>query len=209
MVSYRHTKAIPSIPLQGKAMPPATSSSVPLTNQYRTTAVLQLIRVIGIPTNLMSGMKNGGSSSSGTNRRQRKQEIIYIDTDSEGEDEVLVTPTKRQRSPQREKEDIKPRLKTPKVEYYQKRRLEQDVKPFVGLGRAPNTGGRNVQPSFGRDVKPDVKPVLTAMGKLSVSSTSTIAWSHIARLIEQLGGRKRGKTPVLFRFNPWSWSSIQ
>ena len=146
-------------------------------------------------------MKHGESSSS---PNKRKKNVIYIDdSDSEGEAEVLVTPTKRQRSPQRE-EDIKPRSKTPKVEYYQNRRLEQDVKPFVGLGRAPNTGAsRNVKPSsFGRDVKPNVKPVSTAMGQLSVSPTLANPSNQIMRLIEQLGGRKRGKIPVLFRFNP-------
>ena len=67
------------------------------------------------------------------------------------------------------------------MEYYQNRRLEQNVKPFVGLGRAPNMGARNVKPnSFGRDVKPDVKPVLTAMGQLSVCSTSKLSTSDYA-----------------------------
>lgn len=167
--------------------------------QYRTTAVLQLIKVVGIPTSLMSGMKHGGSSSPSNSKG--KKDVIYIDA-SDSEDEVLVTPTKRQRSPQREQEDIKPRLKTPKVEYYQNRRLEQDVKPFVGLGRAPNTGASRHMGGSRRDVKPDVKPVLTAMGQLSVSPTLTNPSFQIMRLIEQLGGRKRGKTPVLFRFNP-------
>jgi len=107
---------------------------------------------------------------------------MYIgDSDSEEDNEVLVTPTKRQRSPPA-REDSNPMLKTPRINAQPRWRMDRDVNPEVGLGRdvKPYIGlGRYVKPKngLGRDVKPviaqrggspDVKPVLTAMGQLSV-----------------------------------------
>lgn len=93
---------------------------------------------------------------------------------------MLVTPTKRQRSSQ--EEDIKPIVKTPRINAQPRWGMDCDVKPGNGLARdsKPYIGlGKYVKPKhgIGRDVKqgiarmdamPDVKPVLTAMGQLSV-----------------------------------------
>jgi hypothetical protein len=130
---------------------------------------LQLIRVIGThtPSKLAS---------------KRKQGVIIIDdSDSEGEDEVLVTPTKRPWDPV--EEDFTPNLKAPRTDSQPRRRFDQDLEPDIGLRRdvKPYVGlGRYVKPKtgIGRDAKAttarrgaisDVKPVLTAMGEFSVS----------------------------------------
>lgn len=94
---------------------------------------------------------------------------------------MLVTPTKRPRNTL--DEDIKPMLETSTTTLKPRWGFGQDVKPDIDSGRdvkPPYVGlGRYVKPKngLGRDVKPntgrrggtsDVKPVLTAMGQLSV-----------------------------------------
>lgn len=89
---------------------------------------------------------------------------------------MLVTPTKRQRDIQ--EEDVKPETQTTRIDVKPRSGHDQDVKPAIGIGR-------NVKPrlDFGRDVRPnitrrgatpDVKPMLTAMGQLSVGLTPSI-----------------------------------
>jgi hypothetical protein len=124
---------------------------------------LQLIRVIGTHPSSNTGKKRSLGS--------RKQEAIYIgDSDSEEENEVLVTPTKRQRSPL--DEDLKPRLKTPRTDVKPRWGLDQDLQPSSGLGRDVKTSDstrRDIKPVVARrGITPDVKPMLTAMGQLSV-----------------------------------------
>jgi len=95
---------------------------------------------------------------------------------------MLVTPTKRQRSSQGE--DNKPMLETLRINGQSRWGMDQDhhvepdhgsrmdSKPYIGLGRyvKPKHGiGRDVTSGIARSgAMPDVKPVLTAVGQLSV-----------------------------------------
>jgi len=137
-------------------------------SQYRTTPILQLIRVIGTHATLQPSSK-----------RKPKQDVIYIgDSDSEGEDEVLVTPTKRQRIPLG-RDDSTRTLNSPGINAQPRWGVHQDVKPDVDLGRnvKPYIGlGRYVKPKhgLGRDVKPNTgRPAPTAMGQVSVRFSCT------------------------------------
>lgn len=89
---------------------------------------------------------------------------------------MLVTPTKRRRNMQ--EEDVRPRIQTPRVDVKPRWGCGQDVRPDVGIGRdvKPRLGlGRDVKPNLTRrGVTPDVKPMLTAMGQLSVCLSSPV-----------------------------------
>ena len=91
---------------------------------------------------------------------------------------MLVTPTKRQRSPLA-REDSVPKLKSPSINPQPRWGVHQDVKPDVDSGRdvKPYIGlGRYVKPKhgLGRDVKPNTgRPAPTAMGQVSVRFSCT------------------------------------